>query len=200
MDLAHRKKLEQLQMLSKATMTGEGVSGHHNSSISVTDSATQVDSTPPRKHTRSIAVSPIKPPVRQTQEKSTQISEAVERKIPDRPLRSHRRTHSEGDSLFYRRKARDALKRVKNISKELRDISLPVGEQGTKSGNPSGAEESAPELKTQSIGCQCKKVDQTMNSSKHMPGAQKCAFQQQIKTLQRQLRAVKQQVGELQRI
>ena len=192
MDLAHRKKLQQLQMLSKATMTDEGVSCHYNSSISVTDSATQVDSSPPRKHTRSIAVSPIKPPVRQTQEKSTQISEAVERKIPDRPLRSHRRTHSEGDSLFYRRKAKDALKRVKKISKELRDISLPAGEQGTKSGNPSGAEESAPELK--------KKVDQTMNSTKHMPGTQKCAFQQQVKTLQRKLRALKQQVGGLQRI
>jgi chromosome segregation ATPase len=170
----------------------EGVScNNDSSSISVTDSATQVVA----PDTVSTGVSPIKPPPRQTRENSTQTSAPVERRIPDRQLlRAHSRTRSEGDSMFYRRKAKDALRRVKKISKELLDISLPVkdtAERGTKSANPSEGEESAPEIKPQ---CRCKTVERMVNTGKHMPGARKCAFQQQVKMLQKNIRALRQQL------
>ncbi|CAI8037337.1 hypothetical protein GBAR_LOCUS20866 [Geodia barretti] len=173
----------------------EGVScNNDSSSISVTDSGTQAGA----PDTVSTGVSPIKPPPRQTRENSTQTSASAERRIPERQLlRSHRRTHSEGDSMFYRKRAKDALKRVNKISKELRDMSLPVkdtAERGTKSANPSEGEESAPEIKPQSIGCRCKIVERMVNTGKHMPGAQKCAFQQHVKTLQKHIRALRQQL------
>ena len=197
--LTRRKTLKQLQALSKATMTDEATSCHYESSISVTDSATQVDLSPLRRpNTRSTAVSPIKPPPVQTREASTQTSPAVERKLTDRPSRVHRRTHSEGDPLSYRRRARDALGKVKKISRELRDMSLDGAGQGTKGTNPSGEEESSPEIRTQSIGCQCEasmfSADQTVNSGRGLSGPQKCALEQQIKTLQKKLRTLTKQV------
>ena len=178
----------------------EGPPCHYDSSsISVTDSATQADlSLLKAPDTRSIGVSPIKRPVSQTRENSTQTPAAVERKIHQR---FHRRTHSEGDSLFYRKRAKDALRRVKKISRELQDsVPLPVRntvDRGTESANPSGGNESAPEIKTQSIGCRCKTVEEALCTGKHsrLGASQKCALQQHVKTQQKTIRALRQQVG-----
>ena len=191
MELTNKEKLKQIRVLSKATMTDEGTSCHYDSSISVTDSATQVDFSPPRREVKDAGVSPIRPAPRQTQP-PTHTREAGTQTLtsapPERPSRGHRRARSEGDSLFYERKAREAFRRVKKISRQLRDMAHPQGADDTRS----GGEVSAPELISQSTEPRAETLPLNQSTNSQQP--HKCSFQQQVKTLQRKLRSLNKQV------
>lgn len=185
-ELSHKMKLQHIQMLSKATMTDKE-SPCHQDSISVTDSATQVDYSPSRPDVCDAQVSPIKPPpsnVRDNQEKVTETSDG-------KHLRSHRRTCSEGDSLFYKKKAKAAFSRVKKISKQLRDMSLPQEGIHHSSLEPIHSEDKC-QLDTlkQSSELTCRAEE----ASEKTIVPHKCAFQQQMKALQRKVRALNGQV------
>ena len=196
MELTHNKKLNQLQMLTKATMTDEGSSCHYDSSVSVTDSSTQVDCSPLRPDVKDRGVSPIIPPPKmqpptQTKEASTQTTSAVKR-----PACSHRRTRSEGDSLFYKSKAREAFKRVKKISRQLQNITQHPPQDGNHD-HHNGGDYSAPEMINQSTESRVEplSLDVRVNSQQDTSAIiHKCTFQQQVKTLQRKLRALNKQV------
>ena len=200
MELTHKIKLQKLQMLSKATMTDEGSSCHCDS-ISVTDSATQVNHSQLRSEVRDAQVSPIRPWGTQSssnQEKATQTFISGAEKI----LRSHRRTHSEGDSLFYKKKAKEAFSRVKKISKQLQYISFPSGiidsSPEDSLATQSKVEKGKVEIVEQSTGCTSKAEPlpsgQEITSHSHIPEPHKCASQQQAKLLQKKLRALSRQV------
>lgn len=176
-------------MLSKATMTDKG-SPCHQISISVTDSATQVDCSPSRPDVRDAQVSPIKPlntpssNVRDNRENDTETSNG-------KHLRSHRRTCSEGDSLFYKNKAKAAFSRVKKISKQLQDMSFPQDSTHHSSTAIHSGKENCP-LNTlkQSSELTCR----AEGASEKTTAPHKCAFQQQMKPLQRKVRALSKQV------
>ena len=196
MELTHRKKLQQLQMLSKATMTDNEGSPCHYESILMTDSATQVDSSSLRPDVRDAGVSPVRSQnTQQHREVATQTSICVE----DRPLRAHRRTRSEGDSLFYKKKAEDAFCRVKKISKQLQDISLSKEnrdhQQHTNSGAPEIMEQcSECERRVKPLPSNPNQKTNSLSSTLQVSGPHKCAFQQQVKTLQKKLRTLNRQV------
>lgn len=202
MELTHEKKLQQLQVFSKATMTDK-VSSCHYESISVTDSATQVDHSPLRPDVRDAQVSPIKPHNSQPSTGSGQET-ATEpfTSARERPLMSHRRTRSEGDSLFYKKKAKDAYGKVKRISKQLQDITLP--QQNIEPSPPdtlathSGEENHRFETMKQHGGFTSREepltLSQRTNSHPSTARPHKCTFQQQVKTLQKKLRALNGQV------
>ena len=206
MEISHRKKLGKLRTLSKGTMTDECPSCRYcQSSISVTDSATQVDCSPHRPSVTHTAVSPIRPVLHR--EAATQTSAAAEKS----PKSTHRRTHSEGDSLFYAKKAGDALRRVKKVSKELEEISTSklgstemhvckTGDQSTamykRCGDQGRREEGAPEINSQSVECVCGMVvsEHGGKNGRNKLAIHKCVFQQQVKALQKQLKTVNKQV------
>ena len=180
-------KLQHIQMLSKATMT-DRESPCHQDSISVTDSATQVDYPPSRPDVRDAQVSPIKPQntppsnITDKQEKVTETSNG-------KPLRSHRRTCSEGDSLFYKKKAKAAFSRVKKISKQLRDMSLP--QEGIHRSLLDSTAIHCGEEKGQ-LGILKELTCRAEEASEKAP--HKCAFQQKMKALQRKVQALSRQV------
>lgn len=185
-ELSHKMKLQHIQMLSKATMTDKE-SPCHQDSISVTDSATQVDYSPSRPDVRDAQVSPIKPQntppsnVRDNQEKVTEASDG-------KHLRSHRQTCSEGDSLFYKKKAKAAFSRVKKISKQLRDMSLPQEDIHRSSLDPTAGQEKNQLGILKELPCRAEEA------SEKTIAPHKCAFQQQMKALQRKVQALSRQV------
>ena len=218
MELTDRKKIRQLQSLTKATMTDRGnltvnkgtmtdEEGpcHYESSISVSDSATQVDCSPQRPEVKTTGVSPIKPhltqPATTTLEASTQTSTfaALQRLEGPRTRtsteahsRSHRRTLSEGDSLFYKKKARIAFKRVRRLSRQIQNMAQSQQDRDSSGANAlKEREESAPEIVSDSgVNLDPKKNSQQLPV---LP-AHKYIFQQQVNMLQRKLRTLNKQV------
>ena len=198
-DSATQVEVQRVEKVSKTTQTYRGLPCRYcESTISVKNSATQISFSPPRPTIRDTAVSPIRPTLVILQDNSTQTSTNREKRV-----RFHRRTWSEGDSTFYRRKARDAFHRVKRISQELRDISLSQCDKHQQAIKlvSGGNESAAPEIKPQSTTechCQCR-VDvelseKAVNSSKDVSEPGKCVYQQQAKTLQKKLRLLTKQV------
>ena len=209
MELSQKQRLQQLQMLSKATMTDEQGPCHYDS-ISVTDSATQVDFPPLKRDVRDTQVSPVR--LQNTKrETSTQTSTpsniVASTPTVDSTVRAHRRTRSEGDSLLYRKKAKDAFARVKNISRELREMSLSQHNTDTDKRTSellavhTGRDEDGnSQMTRQCTGCTCSTC-----RAEPLAGNQKAegptqshgsttALHQQVKMLQKKLRTVNKQV------
>ena len=214
-DLTHETKLHQLKMLSKATMTDEESPCQCDSSpmtdtatqvtvsplIPVTDSATQVNVSP---DVRDVQVSPIKwerlSNVRGSQEKATQTFTAA----LGSPFRSHRRSQSEGDSLYYRKRAKDAFSRVKTISKQLQDASLyqqKTDHSPQDSSDARGGKQNNNEIETVKCGGHTSKPESIASNQREsslphtdVHASHKSTSQQQVRTLQNKVKVLRRQV------
>lgn len=157
MKLRHQQQLKRLNTLTKSTMTDQSLTSSSEytpplsanpSSITVTDSATQVDLAltrspgPPeakwrRPELRDAQVSPLhpwtppdasisrKPPSSTPAKANGPLSYLAlagvspHRRSPTRRLRQ--RTYSDGEILLHRRKAKAALSSVRNLSRSLQE-------------------------------------------------------------------------------
>ena len=206
MELSHETKLQKLEMLSKSTMT-DGGSPSHYESISVTDSATQVDLILTRPRLKDAQVSPFQSP--HSPPNSTGIGRTESTRAPGKRKmkaeRSHRRTQSEGDALFYKKRASDAFRRVKKVSKELQQLSkvrqpveLNLSESFTTEDEEdrmslqtqTQCDESAANAEPYSTKPELKERSQKALGS----GPHKCTWHQQVKALQKKLRSANKQV------
>ena len=208
MELSQKQRLQQLQMLSKATMTDEQGPCHYDS-ISVTDSATQVDFPPLKQDVRDTQVSPVQ--LQNTKRETSTQTPAPANTVASTPtvdstVRAHRRTRSEGDSLLYRKKAKDAFTRVKNISRELQEMSLSQHNTDTDKRTSeylaihTGRDEDGnSQMMRQCTGCTCTCRAEPLAGNQKADGPTQShgsttALHQQVKMLQKKLRAVNKQV------
>ena len=185
-------------------MTEEGGSPSHQDSISVTDSATQVDLSPLRlPQVRDAQVSPFKLKKRPALNSSSHQEKSFNSSgVQAQTKWCHRRTRSEGDSLFYKKKAEDAFKRVRKISKQLREISLSREAVGHSLPESSASEDdredkAPPEAMKQHCGVASRTETVTSSSRRRdhgSSGRHKCAWQEKVKALQMKLRTLSKQV------
>ena len=205
MQLCHEAEVQKLTMLSKSTMTDEAASSHYNP-ISVTESATQVDLALADTHLKQSQISPIPLPdtslertVRYTKKKSYKSNEKNKRMV----FRgTHRRTLSAGDALFYEARAHEAFKRVKQISRELQQLSVlrpPMEGSRSVSETVEYGEDSLPTHshakcnKGPGRGDAKQKVKAVLQKVSGTP-VLKCTCQQKVVSLQKKLSAVNKQV------
>ena len=205
MQLSHEAEVQKLTMLSKSTMTDEASPSRYNP-ISVTESATQVDLAQTETNLKQSQTSSIPLPhaspertVRQTKKKSYKSNETNKRMVF---CRTHRRTLSAGDALFYEKRAHEAFKRVKQISRELQQLSvLRPRMEGSRS-EPETTEYREDSLLTSSLVKHDKysgREDAKQKMKAVLPKvsgshALKCACQHKVVTLQKKLGAVNKQV------
>ena len=240
MQLKHQAKLRKLKKLCKSTMTEPPYETTQRDSSSLTDSSTQVDmtSSPSRQkpEMRDAQVSPIHPwnipPSSPSQVgiltdgspiHSGGVTNSLTYSWKRGHKRSHSRSHSDGEILIHKRRARNALERVQDLSRSFqKEPQSTADNESCGSGVIEVDGVSKPQSST-AISTQKQhgevKIHSCANNSKflHIPklpdssavervkscktlphsnhtGPHKCMWQQQVKTLQQRLKTLTKQV------
>ena len=207
MKLKHHQQLKKVKTLHKSTMTDTSLSEDSHtkdsSSFEVTDSATQVDLLSPIKHKpelRDAQVSPLYScgPLAASSEREPSIIPGSSHLEPNyRATRSHHRSHSDGEVLLYKERARNALKSVHNLSRSLLKQPSPKHPQGeaideTDETN-SVSQEPSPAKDRKSPQPKLQPQERLKRKSGcHVPHT--CLWQQQVKSLQQRIKTLSKQV------